>query len=259
MQFHIIIPARYASTRLPGKPLRLLAGKPILQHVYEQAKKSQAQSVTIATDDEKIKTAAEGFGADVCMTSAEHTSGTERLAEVIDIKGYGEDEIMLNLQGDEPLMPPACLDQVAALLANNSTCKMASLCEPIGSVDDLFDPNVVKVVLNKDMQAMYFSRATVPWYRDAFMDNNRVLPDVEGLFYRHIGLYAYRAGFIKTYLELSASPIEKAEALEQLRVLWHGYNIAMDIAEQAPGPGIDTEQDLQKVTDIILSKQNAKN
>jgi len=247
LQFHIIIPARYASARLPGKPLRQLAGKPILQHVYEQANKSQAKSVVIATDDDRIKQVAESFGADVCMTSTEHTSGTERLAEVIDIKNFVDDDIILNLQGDEPMMPPVCLDQVAALLVKNTDCKMASLCEPVATAEDLFDPNVVKVVLDKNRHAIYFSRAPLPWHREAFSDNARVLPSEPDLYYRHIGLYAYRAGFIKTYLTLAASPIEKAESLEQLRVLWHGNKIAMDIARETPGPGIDTEEDLQKV------------
>lgn len=256
MQFHIIIPARYASTRLPGKPLRQLAGKAILQHVYEQANKSLAKSVIIATDDDRIKQAAEQFGAEVCMTSAEHVSGTERLAEVIDIKGFAEDDIILNLQGDEPMMPPACLDQVARLLLEHTDCKMASLCEPVTSAEDLFDPNVVKVVLDKNRHAMYFSRAPLPWHREAFSDNAKVLPDAEGLYYRHIGLYAYRAGFIKTYLTLAASPVEKAESLEQLRVLWHGEKIAMDIAKQSPGPGIDTEDDLQKVAAMIFRQEN---
>lgn len=251
MQFHIIIPARYASTRLPGKPLRQLAGKSILQHVYEQANKSLAKSVIIATDDERIKQAADAFGADVCMTSTEHTSGTERLAEVIDIKEFAEDDIILNLQGDEPMMPPACLDQVASLLVDNAECKMASLCEPVTTVEDLFDPNVVKVVLDKNRHAIYFSRAPLPWHRDDFAGNAKVLPSDKDLYYRHIGLYAYRAGFIKTYLTLAASPIEKAESLEQLRVLWHGYKIAMDIARESPGPGIDTEDDLQKVEAMI--------
>lgn len=251
MQFHIIIPARYASTRLPGKPLRQLAGKPILQHVYEQANKSQAKSVVIATDDVRIKQAAEAFGAEVCMTSTAHTSGTERLAEVIEIKNFAPDDIILNLQGDEPMMPPVCLDQVAALLVTNTDCKMASLCEPIATAEDLFDPNVVKLVLDKNRHAIYFSRAPLPWHRNAFSNNTRVLPVEPELYYRHIGLYAYRADFIKTYLTLAVSPIEKAESLEQLRVLWHGEKIAMDIARETPGPGIDTEEDLKKVEAML--------
>ena len=253
MQFHVIIPARYASTRLPGKPLRQLAGKPIVQRVFEQAQKSQAKSIIIATDDERIRQVAEDFGAEVCMTSPAHSSGTERLAEVIAIKGFSENDIILNLQGDEPLMPPACLDQVASLLITNTDCKMASLCEPITCAEDLFNPNVVKVVLNKHRHALYFSRAPLPWHREAFRDNARVLPVEPDLYHRHIGLYAYRAGFIDTYLNLAPSPIEKVELLEQLRVLWHDYKIAMDIATELPGPGIDTEEDLQKVAGLFTT------
>lgn len=253
MQFHIIIPARYASTRLPGKPLRLLAGKPILQHVFEQAARSKAKSIIIATDDDSIKQFAESIGAKVCMTSALHTSGTERLAEVIANNNFAEDDIILNLQGDEPLMPPACLDQVASLLLNNTDCKMASLCEPISTAEDLFDPNVVKVVLDKHQHAIYFSRAPVPWHRDAFRDNRRALPVEADIYFRHIGLYAYRAGFIKAYLAMAPSPIEQVESLEQLRVLWHGDKIAMAIAQEIPGPGIDTEEDLQKVEAMLAS------
>lgn len=251
MHYHIIIPARYASTRLPGKPLRQLAGKPILQHVYEQACKSSAQSVVIATDDQRIKEVAEGFGADVCMTSDKHNSGTERLAEVISNKEFNDDEIIINMQGDEPLMPPACLDQIARLLIHDSDCKMASLCEPIKTAEDLFNPNIVKVVLNSNKHALYFSRAPIPWHRDNFAQKTTELPANAEEYYRHIGLYAYRAGFIQQYLELAPSPLEKIESLEQLRVLWHGYKIAMDVAHEPPGPGIDTEQDLLKAEKLI--------
>lgn len=247
MQFHIIIPARYASTRLPGKPLRQLAGKPILQHVYEQACLSNATSVTVATDDDRIRQAAEAFGAEVCMTSDKHTSGTERLAEVISKKSFQDDAIILNLQGDEPMMPPACLDQVAELLQTNQDCKMASLCEIISDAGDLFDPNNVKVVLDKNGHAIYFSRAAIPWNRDAFAVDTSTLPDDSEPYYKHIGLYAYRAAFVTQYLQLAISPLEKIESLEQLRVLWHGYKIAMAVATQKPGPGIDTEEDLKRV------------
>ncbi len=251
MQFHIIIPARYASSRLPGKPLRQLAGKSILQHVYEQASKSKASSIIIATDDERIQQTAEAFGAEVCMTSSEHNSGTERLAEVIEKKAFAENEIILNLQGDEPLMPSVCIDQVASLLQSQPECKMASLCEAITNAEDLFDPNVVKVVLNRHKQAIYFSRATIPWHRDAFAKSKTEIPKSTDPFYRHIGLYAYRAGFVKQYLKLPASPLEKIESLEQLRVLWHDYKIAMAVASQSPGPGIDTEADLKQAERLL--------
>ena len=251
MPYHIIIPARYASTRLPGKPLLPLADKPILQHVHEQACKSQAASVCIATDDDRIRTAAEMFGADVCMTSAEHTSGTERLAEVIDIKKFKEDDIIINLQGDEPFMPSQCLDQVASLLADKANCSMASLCEPISEPTDVFDPNIVKVVMDKNRYALYFSRAPIPWNRETFIEGETTRPLSGSEYYRHIGLYAYRAGFIKTYLTLEPGPLERLESLEQLRVLWHGYKIAMDAATQSPGPGIDTTEDLARAERFI--------
>lgn len=256
MQFHIIIPARYASTRLPGKPLIPLAGKPILQHVHEQACRSKAASVIIATDDDRIKQAADGFGAEVCMTSSEHGSGTERLAEVISKKAYADDAIILNLQGDEPMMPAACLDQVANLLQDNPACKMASLCEVITTTEDLFDPNNVKVVLNKNKHAIYFSRAPIPWARDAFASNKSVMPNQAEPYYKHVGLYAYRAGFVKEYLALAASPLEQIESLEQLRVLWHDYHIAMAVAVEAPGQGIDTEEDLRRVERLFEKNTN---
>ena len=252
VDFRIIIPARYDSSRLPGKPLRQIAGKPLLQHVYECAKRSAARHIVIATDDERIQRAAQGFGAEVCMTATSHSSGTERLAEVISKLGIADDEIVLNLQGDEPLMPAACLDQVAELLANKPEAVMASLCEPIERVDDMFNPNVVKVVLGRDGEAIYFSRAPVPWHRDTFSSSPETLPPGE-LFFRHIGLYAYRAEFVSAYLKLATSPIEKAESLEQLRVLWHGHKIAMAVACEKPGPGVDTEQELALVESLLAA------
>jgi len=214
--------------------------------VYDCAKRSAARHIVIATDDERIRQAAQGFGAEVCMTAATHASGTERLAEVISKLGIADDEIVLNLQGDEPLMPAACLDQVAALLADKPDAVMASLCEPIERVEDMFNPNVVKVVLGRDGEAIYFSRAPVPWHRDSFSASPETLPPGE-LFFRHIGLYAYRADFVSAYLKLATSPIEKAESLEQLRVLWHGEKIVVAEAEVHPGHGVDTERDLLKV------------
>ena len=255
MDFRIIIPARYDSSRLPGKPLRLIAGKPLLQHVFECAKRSNAQHIVIATDDERIQQAAAGFGAEVCMTASTHASGTERLAEVISKLNIDDDEIILNLQGDEPLMPAACLDQVASLLGHKPDAMMASLCEPIDHVEDMFNPNVVKVVLSRDDDAIYFSRAPVPWHRDTFAAPVDALPQ-ENVFFRHIGLYAYRAGFVNQYLNLSASPIEKIESLEQLRVLWHGYNIAMAIACEKPGPGVDTEAELAMVEKMLATESS---
>ena len=255
MSYSIIIPARYESTRLPGKPLRMLAGKPLLQHVYEQALKSQASRVIIATDDSRIEDFARTIQADVCMTSAHHRSGTERIAEVIDKTGLDNDEVIVNLQGDEPMMAPACLDQVADLLADKSeVASMATLCEQIHSAADIFDPNTVKVIIDQHGCAMYFSRAPIPWHRDSFNDATSEMPDAQSYF-RHIGLYAYRASFIRHYLEAEVCPLEKTESLEQLRVLYMGHKIRIAPAIESTGPGVDTEADLIRVEALI--KQNA--
>ena len=190
MTYSIIIPARYDSTRLPGKPLRLIAGKPLLQRVYEQAQKSQASRVVIATDDSRIEAFAHSIKANVCMTAKHHRSGTERIAEVIDSYNLDDDEVIVNLQGDEPMMPPACLDQVASLLSDkNIDAPMATLCEQIHSAADIFDPNTVKTIMDQHGYAMYFSRAPIPWHRDSFNDATSEMPDGQAYF-RHIGLYA---------------------------------------------------------------------
>lgn len=255
MGFCIVIPARYDSSRLPGKPLRDLAGKPMLQHVYECAVESDADKVIIATDDQRIYDAANGFGAEVCMTGTQHRSGTERIAEVIDKLHLSDDTIIVNLQGDEPMMPSGCLNQVAGLLQDNTDCVMATLCEPIESVTDIFDPNVVKVVRDKYGHAIYFSRAPIPWHRDAFHEGQPdTLADLD-VYFRHIGLYAYSAAFVKAYLSMETSPLEKIESLEQLRVLWHGKRIALGTAVASPGPGVDTEADLQQVALLINNTQ----
>jgi len=247
MDYRIVIPARYESTRLPGKPLRELAGKPMIQHVYECARRSGAGQVVIATDDARIRQAAEAFGATVCMTAASHRSGTERLAEAVAQLGLAADDIVVNLQGDEPLMPSVCLDQVARALAAHPAASMATLCTPLQEPAELFDPHVVKVVRDVNDMALYFSRAPVPWHRDEFRHSPTVLPQDGTPLLRHIGLYAYRAGYIERYLALPHSPLEAAESLEQLRVLWHGDGIVVPEAEAVPGPGVDTEADLAKV------------
>ena len=251
MSFIIVIPARYDSSRLPGKPLRDLAGKPLLQHVYECATRSDADAVIIATDDERIEKTANQFGARVCMTGSHHTSGTERIAEVITSMGITDDTTVVNLQGDEPMMPAACLNQVARLLKENPDCPMAILCEPISKEKDIFDPNVVKVVIDHQGHALYFSRAPVPWNRATFSDTKEDSPVPQGGYFRHIGLYAYRAGYVKQYLAAPISPIEKLEALEQLRVLWNGERIAIGEAVASTGPGVDTEDDLKQVESLM--------
>jgi 3-deoxy-manno-octulosonate cytidylyltransferase (CMP-KDO synthetase) len=244
---HLVIPARYSSTRLPGKALINIGGKPLLQWVYEKACESNAESITIATDDDRIVQAAEKFGAEVCMTSGAHQSGTDRIAEVISTKHWADDTIIVNLQGDEPLMPASLLDQVAATLKSHDRAVMSTVCHEIDNEGDYADPNVVKVVIDRQGYAIYFSRASIPWHRDAI--SNGITPDVPG--HRHIGLYAYRAGFVKKYAQWPPCDLEKAESLEQLRVLWNGYQIAVCEAAELPGPGVDTEADLEKVRDIL--------
>jgi len=243
-RFRVVIPARYASTRLPGKPLRLIAGRPMLQHVYDRARQSGAETVVIATDDPRIEQAARAFPASVCMTSPEHASGTERLAEVVERMHWRDDEIVVNVQGDEPLMPPVLISQVAAGLAGHADATVATLAHAIASVAEGQDPNVVKVVRDRSGYALYFSRAAIPYCRD------RQDADAVSLL-RHVGLYAYRAGFLRHYSKLEAAPIEQVEKLEQLRVLWHGLKIHVEIAVQMPGPGVDTEKDLSCVEQIM--------
>jgi 3-deoxy-manno-octulosonate cytidylyltransferase (CMP-KDO synthetase) len=240
--FKVVIPARYGSTRLPGKPLLPIAGKPMIQHVVERALASAAEEVLVATDDRRIADACLAFGADVVMTKTDHRSGSERIAEVIERRGWGDDVVVVNLQGDEPAMPSVLLDQVAGDLAGILGSGMSTLASPIRDRATLFDPHAVKVVTDAQGYALYFSRAPIPWHRDEFLGNGTELPTSVG-FLRHIGLYAYRAGFLKRYLTWAPSPIELAESLEQLRVLWHGERIHVAIAETAPGPGVDTASD----------------
>ena len=246
---YVVIPARYASTRLPGKALVDLCGKPLIQWVYESACKSGAQHVVIATDNDRIQDAAKEFGAEVCMTSADHHSGTDRIAEVVEKLELPDDEIVVNLQGDEPLMPPVLLDQVADTLSTHSEAVMATVGNVIEDEQDYHDPHVVKLVTDSEGYALYFSRASIPWHRDALDEGNT--PLTPG--HRHIGLYAYRAGFIKEYSKWPPAPIEQAESLEQLRVLWHGRRIAVCEAAELPGPGVDTKDDLERVRKILCS------
>lgn len=242
--FRVVIPARYASSRLPGKPLLPIAGRPMLQHVYERALQCGALEVVIATDDERIAQAAAGFGASVCMTDAGHESGTERLAEVVETRGWPAPSIVVNVQGDEPLIEPVLIRQVAEDLATCPDAAVATLACPYPADPEHNDPNVVKVVLDRDGYALYFSRAPVPYVRD------RNLATATGIL-RHIGLYAYRAGFLGQYRCLEAAPCEHLEKLEQLRVLWHGMKIHVSIASRMPGPGVDTHDDLRRVEGLI--------
>lgn len=250
MGFHVIIPARYASSRLPGKPLLDIGGKPMLQHVCERALESGAASVTVATDDQRIADAAAGFDISVCMTGEHHSSGTERLAEAAGQLGLADDAVVVNLQGDEPLMPPGLLRQVADLLQGDHGADMSTLCTRIHTAAELFDPHVVKVVSDSSGKALYFSRAVIPWDRDAFAVTTETLPE-QAEHYRHLGLYAYRVGFLKRYVTLEACPLERMESLEQLRVLWHGGHIHVGEALELPGPGVDTAEDLERVRGLL--------
>ena len=243
MSFTVIIPARFASSRLPGKPLADIAGKPMIQHVFEKAQQSGASRVIIATDNEQVEKAAKAFGAEVCMTSEAHNSGTERLAEVVSKLGIADDEIIVNIQGDEPLIPPVIVSQVAENLAKFNV-NMATLAVKIHEAEELFNPNAVKVVLDAEGYALYFSRATIPWDRDRFAEG---LETVGDNFLRHLGIYGYRAGFIRRYVNWQPSPLEHIEMLEQLRVLWYGEKIHVAVAQEVPGTGVDTPEDLERV------------
>ena len=245
--FRVVIPARYASQRLPGKPLLDIAGKPMIQHVYERACESGAQDVVVATDDARIQQAVRGFSGQVCMTSARHASGTDRIAEVAQTLEWPGDTVVVNLQGDEPLMPPHLLTQVAQALVSHLDADMATLAVPLSEPDQLFDSNVVKVVVDRNGYALYFSRATIPWKRDVFEPGATARASWLDGVHRHLGIYAYRAEFLSGYAALPVSPIERMESLEQLRVLWNGGRIAVDVSAQAPPAGVDTAEDLARV------------
>ena len=248
--FTVVIPARYASTRLPGKPLQDIAGKPMVQHVWEQARRSAAQRVVVATDDARIVEACAAFGAEVLLTRVDHNSGTDRLAEVASQLGLASDAIVVNVQGDEPLIPPAIIDQVAANLAAHPEAGIATLAEPIEDVQALFNPNVVKVVADLNGLALTFSRAPLPWARDAFAVSRDQLPaDVP--YRRHIGIYAYRAGFLHDFVTWGPCWLENTECLEQLRALWHGVRIHVADALEAPPTGVDTPEDLERVRRLL--------
>ena len=239
MGFSVIIPARYASSRLPAKMLKEINGKSLIEHTYSNAFKSDASRVIIATDDERIKTVAEGFGAEVCMTNDSHTSGTSRIAEAVSFLNFPNDDVIVNLQGDEPMMSPSAINQVASNLVS-SGMSVATLCETINTEDAYFDENCVNVVYNSRGRAMYFSRSPVP----AFRDGQNINLD---LCFRHIGLYAYRVNFLKNYSNMPISRLETAEKLEQLTFLMEGFDIHVDISFASTGYGVDTESDLIKV------------
>lgn len=252
MSFTVVIPARYASSRFPGKPLAELAGKTMVEHVYLRACESEAARVVVATDDKRIATVAEGFGAEVVMTSSEHPSGTDRLQEVAEKLGFYADEIIVNVQGDEPLIPAKIINQVAHNLAARPEAAISTLCEPIESVEALMNPNVVKVVTDRDGMALYFSRAPIAWPRDAMIKSAELseLPDSFN-WRRHIGMYAYRVRFLNDYVGWPPAPIETCESLEQLRALWNGAKIHVDNALIAPPTGVDTPEDLERLRALM--------
>jgi 3-deoxy-manno-octulosonate cytidylyltransferase (CMP-KDO synthetase) len=248
MSFTVIIPARLASTRLPNKPLADLGGKPMVVRTAERALLSGARQVMVATDHADILAACKAHGIDACMTRSDHPSGTDRIAEVAAMMGLADDAVVVNVQGDEPLIDPELIIATAALVSAQTP--MATVAHPIHDAKELFNPNVVKVVLNKLGRALYFSRATMPWARDAFALDVHTMPS-DYLALRHIGLYAYRNQFLQSYPQLPMSPLEQIEALEQLRVLWNGIDIAVHVTPTSPAIGVDTKEDLLRVQQIF--------
>jgi 3-deoxy-manno-octulosonate cytidylyltransferase (CMP-KDO synthetase) len=240
LKFQVIIPARYASTRFAGKPLADLQGKPMVVHVCERAKKSGAAAVHVATDDERIAAAVRAHGYSALMTRADHPSGTDRLAEAAKKLRLKDSDIVVNVQGDEPLISPKLISQVARILAKNRAASVSTACHAIHDEASLASPNVVKVVLDREGYALYFSRSRIPFPREG-----------DPKCYRHAGIYGYRVAFLKKYARLKPSPLEKSEALEQLRALWHGYRIAVAVSETEIPPGVDTPQDLEAVRRMV--------
>lgn len=252
MSFTVIIPARLASTRLPNKPIADICGKPMIVRVAEQALKSGASRVICAVDDELILKACEANGIEACLTRKDHACGTDRLCEAAELCKISDDEIIVNVQGDEPLIPPKVIKNVAELLMNRSDCSMGTAAIRIHSAEEFFNPNVVKVVTDKNGSALYFSRAPIPWDRDGFAKDRSALPKHLGL--RHVGIYSYRCAFLKVYPELPKSDLERWESLEQLRALYNGYKIAVDTFEEEIPPGVDTLADLEAVRAYLQNK-----
>lgn len=244
MAFHIIIPARFESTRLPGKPLLDIAGKPMIQHVYERAMEAGAESVTVATDNLRVEEVVREFGGNACLTNDLHVSGTDRLAEAAQIIGLSDDDLVVNLQGDEPLMPASLITHVAETLKKDKQAVVATSCVRIVDPAEINDPNIVKVVTDRFGHALYFSRAAIPFLRD-------LESEIEHRVFRHIGLYAYRCGFLAEFTQFTPSTLEHVEALEQLRVLWYGGKISVLETTDDPGHGVDTPDDLQRVRDLL--------
>ena len=258
MSYTIVIPARFNSTRLPGKVLRDIAGKPLIQHVYEQAIKTGAQRVCIATDDQRVMQTAKAFGAEVVLTAPSHESGTERIAEAVTKLALPADSIVVNIQGDEVMLPEALVEQLVDNLQRHPQASMATLCGSIQNVADVFNPNMVKVIFDHTGLALYFSRAPIPWERNRFaaIDRNNPVVDepITAHWYRHIGIYAYRVSFLQKYVTLPPSPLEQLESLEQLRALYYGYKIHVGVTHNDTGIAVDTAEDLQRAE--ALFKRN---
>jgi 3-deoxy-manno-octulosonate cytidylyltransferase (CMP-KDO synthetase) len=249
MRFTVLIPARMASTRLPNKPLADLGGAPMVVRVAQRAQLSQAENVVVATDSQEVIAQCARFNVRAVMTATTHASGSDRLAEACSLLGLADDAVVVNVQGDEPLIDVALMDAVAQLLANRPDCAMSTAAHAIESVADYLNPNIVKVVLDARQTALYFSRAPIPAARD---NPQQYLPQLVKPL-RHVGIYGYRAGFLKAFPALTPAPLEQLECLEQLRVLWHGHKIAVHITQQSPGMGVDTPDDLKAVQKIFNS------
>ena len=250
MGFRVVIPARYASTRLPGKPLADIAGQPMIVRVAAAARRARSDGVWVAADDERIIAAVRQFGFEAVITRKDHASGTDRIAEVVDRLRWDDTDIVVNVQGDEPLLEPSLVEAVADALRADPDAAMATAAHRLTAAEDFFNTNVVKVVCDSRGRALYFSRAPIPWDRDQFAGRRDVLPP-DLPTQRHIGIYAYRVGFLRRFGQLAASPLERCESLEQLRALWHGYPIQIVSVEHAPAPGVDTPEDLERVRRVF--------
>ncbi|MGK6306384.1 3-deoxy-manno-octulosonate cytidylyltransferase [Variovorax sp. DT-64] len=253
MRYAVLIPARLASTRLPDKPLADIAGVPMVVRVAQRSRQSRAERVVVAADDARIVAACEAHGVEVLLTRTDHASGSDRLAEACVQLGLADDEIVVNVQGDEPLIDPSLIDAVARTLASHPDAAMSTAAHAIDSLEDFLNPNVVKTVLDARGNALYFSRAPIPWWRDGFAKNGPTALPTSPSPLRHIGIYGYRAGFVRQFPDLPPAPVEATEALEQLRAQWHGYRIAVHVSTHAPGPGIDTPEDLARVRALFAA------
>lgn len=254
MKFRVVIPARHGASRLPGKPLRLIAGKPMIWHVCQRARESGADEVIVATDHDVVAETVSGFGGDVCMTDPGHQSGSDRIAEVARQRSWKGDSIIVNLQGDEPVMPPANIKRVAENLHQQKAARIATLCTNVGTAEEILDTSIVKVVRDCHEHAMYFSRAPIPYYRDGGFSVDAGMP--AGIWLRHMGLYAYRVDALLEFTALSVAEPERQESLEQLRALWHGMKIHVGDALELPGPGVDTEADIARAEAALAAEQD---